>query len=329
MKFPVIDIHCDLLIYLSRQNSDINTLDEIGSSLPHLKSGNVKLQTMAIFAPTEVQSHKLGIRQSEIFKDLASNPKYSSELYAIEKQDLENLATSDRIGMVASIENASCFCDEEISLAEGFKNLEEIISNVGKVFYISMTHHAENRFGGGNYSTAGLKDDGKALIDYIAGRNIAIDFSHTSDALAYGILSYLSTQNVDIPIIASHSNYRPVWDHPRNLPDDIAKEIIKKGGLIGLNFLRDFVNTDDANALYDHVAHGLKLGGEDSVCYGADYFSTGKHPDKSRIPFYFPDHENAGRYPAINTELEKRLGAELCEKLSYKNAVRFLGNLWS
>lgn len=283
---------------------------------------------MAIFEATEDQSHKSGIRQSQIFKDLASNEIYSNDLYAIEKQDLENIDTSEKTGMVASIENASAFCDEEISLRQGFNNLEEIISNVGKVFYIGFTHHAENRFGGGNYSTAGLKSNGKALIDYMAGKNIAIDFSHTCDALAEGILNYLSKQNLDIPIIASHSNYRPVWDHPRNLPDDIAKEIIKKGGLIGLNFLRAFVNNDDPEALYHHVAHGLELGGEDSVCFGADFFNP-SNPDPSRIPYYYSEHENASRYPEINAELEKRFGGEVCDKLSHKNALRFLGNLWS
>ena len=328
MTRPNIDIHCDLLIYLTRATADINTKDEIGASLPHLKAGNVKLQTMAIFEATEDQSHKSGIRQSQIFKDLVSNEKYVDDFYAIRKHNLENIASNSKIGLVASIENASAFCDEEISLRQGFNNLEEIISNVGKVFYISLTHHAENRFGGGNYATAGLKNNGKALIDYLAGKNIAIDFSHASDALAEGILTYLSKQNLNIPIIASHSNYRPVWDHPRNLPDDIAKEIIKKGGLIGLNFLRAFVNNDDPDALYHHVAHGLELGGEDSVCYGADFFNASS-PDPSRMPYYYPEHENASRYPDINAELETRFGGEICDKLSHKNAIRFLKNLWS
>ena len=120
--------------------------------------------------------------------------------------------------------------------------MERIIDNVGNLFYIGLTHHLENRFGGGNFSKAGLKDDGKALLDYLDNKQIAVDFSHTSDALAYDILEYISKKNLKIPILASHSNYRPNFDHPRNLPDDIAKEIINQKGLIGLNFVRAFVN---------------------------------------------------------------------------------------
>lgn len=329
MTESIIDIHCDLLIYLTRKNSDINTTTDIGSSIPFLKKGNVKLQTMAIFVPTEADSHHLGLQQSQIFKDLASSDAGNTDLYVIEKEHLSALDSREGIGMVASVENASAFCDEKMSLKEGFENLETIISNVGKLFYISLTHHAENRFGGGNYSTAGLKADGEALLDYMAGKNIALDFSHTSDALAHDLLTYLTKQNLEVPTIASHSNYRPVWDHPRNLPDEIALEIIKKEGLIGVNFLRSFVNTDNPDALYDHIAHGIDLGGGDAVCFGADYFNTGTHPDPARIPFYFPAHENAGVYPNITAEIEKRFGRDAAHKISSENVVQFLNRLWS
>src|SRR5690554_613577 len=128
MTRPNIDIHCDLLIYLTRATADINTEDEIGASIPHLKAGNVKLQTMAIFEATEDQSHKSGIRQSQIFKDLVTNEKYVDDFYEIRKHNLPNIAESSKIGLLASIENGSAFCDEEISLRQGFNNLEEIIS---------------------------------------------------------------------------------------------------------------------------------------------------------------------------------------------------------
>lgn len=232
------------------------------------------------------------------------------------------------IGTVVAIENASAFCDEEMHLTEGFDNLETIIKNVGKLFYISLTHHAENRFGGGNYATAGLKNDGKALLDYMSGRNIALDFSHTSDALAYDMLTYLAKQNLDIPIIASHSNYRHVWDHPRNLPDEIAKEIINQNGLIGVNFLRAFLNTENPDALYDHIAHGISLGGNDAICFGADYFYTGTDPDPSRLPYYYPTHKDASHYPDITAEIERRFGSEMADKIASQNVIRFLEKLF-
>ncbi|MBF8456138.1 membrane dipeptidase [Kaistella sp. G5-32] len=325
MKKPVIDLHCDLLSYLTRPNSSIYNTEDMGCAVPFLKEGNVKLQIMAIFAPVETNSHEFGLKQSEIFKNLNEE---ENELYRFEQQHLETFQTNENIGMLASVESGSAFCDETMPLKEGFANLERIIDNVGSIMYISFTHHAENRFGGGNYSTAGLKNDGKALIDYLHNRKIAIDFSHTSDALAYDILEYITKENINVPIIASHSNYRPVFDHPRNLPDDIAKEIIHRKGLIGLNFVRAFVNPEKVEALEEHVAHGLSLVAEDAICYGADYFFTKDNPDKSRIPFYFKEHGNAGCYPEINKVFEKQFGAEQASKISSENALSFLERLW-
>lgn len=325
MKKPVIDLHCDLLSYLTRPNSSIYNTEDMGCAVPFLKEGNVKLQIMAIFAPVENNSYEFGLKQSEIFKNLNEE---ENELYRFGKQHLETFQTNENIGMLASVESGSAFCDESMPLKEGFANLERIIENVGSIMYISFTHHAENRFGGGNYSTAGLKNEGKALIDYLHNRKIAIDFSHTSDALAYDILEYITKENISVPIIASHSNYRPVFDHPRNLPDDIATEIIHRKGLIGLNFVRAFVNPEKVEALEEHVAHGLGLGAENAICYGADYFFTKDNPDKSRIPFYFKEHGNAGCYPEINKVFEKQFGAEKTGKISSQNALEFLKRLW-
>jgi len=326
MNYPVIDLHCDLLSYLTRPDTSIYDTDEIGCAVPYLKEGNVKLQLMAIFAPVENNSHEFGLKQSEIFRNLNEE---ENELYRFEKHHLANFGTNENIGMMASIESASAFCDENMPLKKGFENLEKIIENVGNILYISFTHHAENRFGGGNFSAAGLKNDGKAVLDYLHNRNIALDFSHTSDALAYDILTYISRENIKVPIIASHSNYREVFVHNRNLPDELAKEIIHQNGLIGLNFVRAFVNPEKVDALPEHVSHGMQLGGENTICYGADYFYTRDHPDKSRIPFYFPAHENAACYPDINAAFEKQFGANQTEKISSQNVLNFIKGLWS
>ncbi len=325
MNRPIIDIHCDLLIYLTQPNSDIHKKEDIGCSIPYLTEGNVKLQVMAIFTPTQLNSHRLGIEQSEIFHSLNVQ---KNQLYSFEKHHIENLTDNKNVGMLASIENASAFCDENITLKQGFENFQTIANNVGNIFYIGFTHHLENRFGGGNYTSIGLKNDGKALIDFLDKKNIAIDFSHTSDALAYDILNYVSKNNISVPIIASHSNYRSVFDHPRNLPDEIAQEIISRQGLIGANFLRAFVNNEKPETLQEHIAYGIGLGAQNAVCYGADYYYTKSHPDKSRIPFYFKEHKNATCYQQISEGLKQQFDEEICNKISYKNVTEFLTRLW-
>ena len=259
MKHPVIDLHCDLLAHmLNMPTPDPFDKEGIGCSFPALAAGNIKLQVMAIFTATEKGSTLLAVKQSEIFASfLAQYPDDCTLVHDV--STLNQIASSSKLGMIAAIENASSFCEEDEPLAIGLERLEQIITNTTRILYIGLTHHTENRFGGGNNSDVGLKDDGKTLLQYLSGRKIAVDFSHASDALAQDILDYLSEHNLDVPILASHSNYRKVFNHVRNLPDDLAKKIIQEGGIIGLNFLRAFVNNEDPNALYQHVNHGIEL----------------------------------------------------------------------
>lgn len=314
-----IDLHCDLLVYLMNPHATIDDR-EIGCSLPFLKEGNVKLQVMAIFSPTMKGSTYFGNEQSRIFSELVQNDNF----YLFNKIDDLNIGNTNKTGIIAAIENASGFCEEDESLDQGFKNLEKIIEKTQKILYIGMTHHAENRFGGGNFSEAGLKDDGKVLIDYLADKNIVIDLAHTSDALAFGILDYIDKKSYKIPVFASHSNFRQVCCHNRNLPDELVQEIIRRKGLIGINFVKDFLGNSNSENLYRHIEYGLKSGAENFLAYGGDFFYDKNHPDKSRYPFFFNEFENSTAYNSINKRLSENFSTEIMEKISHKNAIEFL-----
>jgi membrane dipeptidase len=328
MNHPVIDLHCDLLAHmLNMPSPDPFKKEGIGCSFPALAEGNVKLQVMAIFTATKKGSTALAVRQSEIFASfLAEYPNHCTLIH--DASTLSQIATSSKLGMIAAIENASGFCEEDEPLEIGLERLEQIITNTTRILYIGFTHHAENRFGGGNNSKAGLKEDGKTLLQYLNGKKIAVDFSHASDALAQDILDYLSKHSLEVPILASHSNYRKVFNHVRNLPNDIAKEIIQRGGLIGVNFLRAFVNNEDSNALYQHINHGIELGGVNSICFGADYFNTDSHPDRSRVPFYFKEHADASCYQSIIETISQQVSPDVIEGISSKNVMNYLTKLW-
>jgi microsomal dipeptidase-like Zn-dependent dipeptidase len=301
--------------------------EDIGCSFPALAQGSVKLQVMVIYTATQKGSAAFALKQSEIFASLLD--KYPNDCTLVhDVNTLNQIATSSKLGMIAAIENASGLCEEDEPLEIGMERLEKIIANTRRILYIGFTHHEENRFGGGNYSEAGLKEDGKKLLQYLNGKKIAVDFSHTSDALAQDILDYLSEYSLEVPILASHSNYRKVFNHLRNLPDDIAKEIIHRGGVIGVNFLRLFLDDKDPNTLYKHINHGIQLGGFNSVCFGADYFDTNNHPDQSRIPFYFKEHADASCYPSIIKNISQQVSPEIIEGISSKNIMNYLVELW-
>ena len=328
-KLPIIDLHCDLLSYLqSTPGADPAGVNDIGASLFYLQNGGVQLQVMAIYSDVRKGSTEGARTQAQIYKNLLND--YADYLTPVSgAEGLQGLAHGEKMGMIAAIENAAGFCEEDEPLEKGFEKLEELIGTTGPILYIGITHHTENRFGGGNFSEAGLKPDGEALLDYLNGRKIAIDLSHTSDALAEGVFNYTAKHGLEVPIIASHSNFRQVMNHKRNLPDEFVQEIVQRQGLIGMNFLRAYVDNERPGALEDHIRYGVEKGAGDALCFGADFFYTKDHPDKSRIPFYFHEHENATKYAGVLSRLsEKGMDEEQLRKLAFENAQSFMRRLW-
>ncbi|WP_299759045.1 membrane dipeptidase [uncultured Pontibacter sp.] len=331
-RLPIFDMHCDLLVYLTDvPNSEMNKVEEIGCAVPSLVEGNVKLQVMAIYSATGAGSTDYAALQRDMFRQLADGDNCLTAVTDV-PQLQQVLQTPGGTGMVAAIENAAGFCEENEPLENGFKRLEKMIEVCERILYISFTHHTANRFGGGNSSdpTHGITTDGRLLLDYLHGRRIAVDLSHTSDALAFDILDHIDIEKLDIPVMASHSNFRPVWKHERNLPDELTQEIIRRKGLIGINFLRKFVNTDDPDALLHHIQYGFDHGAEDALCFGADYFYFADEQDLSRFPFYHQAHQQANSsYTYILNRLQQQYSKEQLQKLAFSNAQRFIERIWS
>lgn len=329
MRLPIIDLHCDMLSYLcSVPSANPYSKDDIACAIPWLIAGGVRMQVMAIYTDVRPESMKLASLQASIFsKLLQDNP---IDIAFVDHSFLTDWAKQKQVGIIASVENAAGLGNESASWSEIHAQIDSIINQVGKLAYISLTHHTENRFGGGNYTDGiGLKDDGKKLLDFMSGKQIPIDLSHTSDLLAEGILTHIDSQKLEVPVIASHSNFRAIWNHRRNLTDEFAKEIIHRGGIIGVNFLRAFLDTDVPERLFEHILHGFEVGAEKNICFGADFFYTKNFGDPSRIPFYFPLAENAGKYPSLLDSLEIDLTEKQLKGLAFENALNFYQKLWS
>ena len=323
MNLPIIDTHCDILSYLAKiPNAAPDKSSDIACAIPLLKKGNVKMQVCAIYTNVESGSMESATKQAHRYRDMLRG--FSKDVCQVDGDFLASMDLDSKVGMIAAVENAAGLADEKSPLASAFEQLENLINLTSKIVYISLTHHTENRFGGGNYTEGiGLKDDGKKILDYISDRKIAIDLSHTSDLLAEGILKHIDSNKLQIPVIASHSNMRRIWDHKRNLTDEFAQEVIRRKGIIGINFLRAFLDDKNPERIFDHILHAIEIGGEDCLCFGADFFYTKDFPDKKRHPFYFPLVEDASKYPSFLDELSDLLPQSQLEKLAYKNCQRF------
>lgn len=329
MNLPIFDMHCDLLSYLSRiPGANAFDKDQIACAIPWLLQGGVRVQVTAIYTDVQPESMRHAKLQADKYQQLIA--KHEEEICTVDEAFLSHWTQVPKLGLLASVENAAGLGHEQASWAEIETQFDTLLSQVGKLAYISLTHHTENRFGGGNYTEGiGLKKDGERLLEMISGKKIPIDLSHTSDLLAQGILDCIAKQSLDIPVIASHSNFRTIWNHKRNISDEFVQEIVHRKGLIGINFLRAFLDTEHPERLFEHILYGFETGAADQICFGADYFYTKDFGDPSRVPFYFPLAENAGKYPSLLESLSTELDEDQLRKLAFQNALGFYQKLWN
>ena len=89
----------------------------------------------------------------------------------------------------------------------------------------------------------GLTDFGKAVVREMNRLGVMVDISHVSDKTFYDALE-VSTA----PLIASHSSCRALCDAPRNMADQMMKDLAAKGGVIQINYHVGFLSQEFRNA---------------------------------------------------------------------------------
>ena len=305
-KGPIIaDFHNDLLSYVADdpKNSIHDTIT--GSSLAQIQEGNIAFLALAVFKPTEINSETAFLDQKKIFTQV--QPVFSSK----------------DIKVTLCVENGSSLIGENEDLDDAFFRLKNLIPQE-KLLYVSLTWNSENRFGGGAFSQTGLKSDGKRLLDFLRDYAFAIDVSHASDQLCQDIFVYLDETKSPLRVLASHSNFRSVRNVPRNIPDELAQEVVARNGIIGLTCIKNFIG-ESFEDYFAHIDHAIRLGLQDGIAIGADFFYPKQTPKEIYPLFleehYFPGMESLATLPSMLEIVKKRFGEELCQKFMWGNGL--------
>ncbi len=148
---------------------------------------------------------------------------------------------------------------------------------------------------------------------------IVADVSHLNRKSFFDV-----AEQTDCPFIASHSNLDTVdtpEGHKRNLSKEQATEIIRRKGLLGVNFYTRFLQNDGEDcfdAVYRRIYEYCDLGGEDAVCFGSDFDGCSVDTRLSGIE----------KIPALREYLQGRGWNEpFLEKIFYKNASEYFQKL--
>jgi len=307
MKY--LDLHCDSLTESLKRGESLQT-GSLQTTYEKLKKSGCAAQCFAIFTQGEDAARFFGQSLDYYGNMLQSN---GSEVVAVTcGKELESCINGGRTGSILTVENLG-FIGGDLS------KLQHIAA--ANVKMASLVWNYENSLAFPNLifengyplfdkrEKRGLKPLGRQAVEILDGLNIIIDISHLSDGGAEEIL-----RGRKKPLVASHSNAQAVCNVSRNLTDGQIEKIAVCGGVVGVNFCKDFLGEGATfELLLRHIRHLINVGGEDVIALGSDF-------DGIPAP---PDLEDCTRVPALFGYLHAHgLSERILEKLAYKNFLR-------
>lgn len=291
----IADTHCDTLFSIAIGGAE---LKNCMVSHENLLAGGVRLQTLALFTGAKGPAgtpYEDAIKMLEAAKTLPFPVLYG---------DLPENPPEEVTGII-SIEGGE-------ALEGNMQRLFEFDKNA-RVRMIALTWNFENEIGSPAKlgPKPGLKPFGFELIKEMDKLGIYADVSHLNEAGFWDIV-----QNMNLPPIASHSNFRELCDVPRNLTREQVKAIIEKKGYIGINFYPYFLNKDGKAGIDDVLRHMdaiAEMGGEKIMGFGSDFDGIEVQPEGL---------ENASKFPDL-------IDAMLCHGYSEEQVKDIAGmNFW-
>lgn len=331
-KQRVFDLHCDTLDRLclrhfapqnmwTEQDADVPEADR--SSLAH-NACHLALDRMApfawcqcfaVFMPDEFR----GDAAWRLFQHVSAYFQQQLESHAdlVEQardaRSIDEILSAGKTAAVLTVEGAAFLEDplfEESSSTCGIGCVAELAEAGVKM--MTLTWNGPNAIGSGHDTRDGLTHFGREVVREMEEHRMVVDVSHLNDR-GFSDLVEVATR----PFAASHSNARSVCGHRRNLTDAQARIIFEGGGIVGLNYCRDFLREGSGDVTPDavlrHVDRLLELGGERGLALGSDY-------DGTDVPTWLDGCERVG---TLHELIERHFGHEIAERVFYENARDF------
>ncbi|WP_444944202.1 dipeptidase [Microbulbifer sp. ZKSA006] len=284
------DLHADSFLWARnlKNRADYGHLD-----LPRAREGNLGIQvfTSVTKSPRGQNYRKNSSEAADNITLLAVTQAwpvstwdslYERALYHAERVKTLQASAPDEIRIVESATDlqqvlAARERGEEVLAAllgtEGSHALEGNIENIGRLYdagfrVMGLQHFFDNKLGGSLHgeSGQGLSEFGRKVVLEMEERSIVIDVAHSSERVVREVL-----QLVKRPLIVSHTGLKGACNSPRNISDEVMKEVAGKGGLVGIGFWPGAVCDTSPESIVKSIRYAIDTLGVDHVALGSDY----------------------------------------------------------
>ncbi len=308
--FSVIDLHCDTLWRTFTYGGDFKK-NGYHIDMEKLKKGGALAQFFAAFIymgdPSktieEYRDYAFAMI-SRFYEEIEADPGLES---ARSLEDVEKNKASNKISAILTLEEGGIITSPEDI---------DLLFDKG-VRLITLTWNFPNSLGYPNkdwiHTEKGLTSLGKDTVKAMEQKGILVDVSHLSDRGFKDVAAILEG-----PFLASHSCCRAITPHPRNLTDEMIRDVAGHGGVVGVNFSSAFLGTGETGTIEGIVAHMRHL----KRCGGIEACALGSDFDGIFCPLELEDYSGMPRL----LEAFKKAGFTIgeCEKIAYQNVWRLM-----
>ena len=236
----IVDGHCDTPYRLKRRSVHIEEPDPAAQvTLNSLQESGITASFFAAYVPPYYAGRgaaKFAHSLIDIIETEAARNKGLLELVT-DSAGIRAVKAQGEIGLMIGVEGGHAIEDSLEILAGLYERGAR---------YLTLTHVNTNNWAdssGGEARHGGLTAFGREVVAAMNGMGMIVDISHVADSTFYNALETSS-----VPVMASHSSCRALASHPRNLTDDMLRDLASQGGVCMINFFSAFIN-DDASRL--------------------------------------------------------------------------------
>lgn len=147
-------------------------------------------------------------------------------------------------------------------------DLIEMYYDLG-VRWALVAYNKNNLAGGGCLDEdCGLTEFGREVVKRMDQIGMVVCCSHTGHRTVKDVLDIAQG-----PIIFSHSNPSSLWQHPRNISDNLIRDCASTGGVVGINGVGIFLGKNDISTetVARNIAYVADLVGAEHVGLSLDY----------------------------------------------------------
>jgi len=236
----VMDAHCDSIMRVIDDGVDLGVRSDEGHiDFVRMKEGGLDAQVFAVWVSPDYWNGRAKKRALDMIEAFERNAAAHPDQVALVR-DIPAAKKAIGEGKVAAflgIEGGHAIEDDPANLAMFYER---------GVRYMTLTWWNNTGFADGSGDEPrwhGLNDLGREVVREMNRLGMIVDVSHVSRETFWDVLEV-----TDSPVIASHSNAAALYEHHRNLTDEMLVALAKNGGVVGVNYVAGFLDGDFATA---------------------------------------------------------------------------------